>query len=71
MLIVLASWLAIIFAGFGLIGERNNTVAAALFLGAAAAAAAILLILEMDQPFGGLISITDKPLQDALVHLGQ
>ena len=71
LLFVLACWLVLIFTAFGLIGARNRTVFAALFFGAAAAAGAILLILEMDQPFGGLITISGDPLRDALSHLGK
>jgi hypothetical protein len=32
---------------------------------------AILLILDVDQPFDGLIQIPSAPLRDALVRLGK
>ena len=70
LLIVLASWLVLIFTSFGLIGASNHTVLVALVFGAAAASGAIFLILEMDQPFGGLITINSKPLLEAVSHLG-
>ena len=71
LLIVLVSWLVIIFTAFGLFAPRNPTVNAALLLCALAAACAILLILEMDRPLGGLITISTAPLHDALAHLGR
>ena len=71
LLIVLVSWLVIIFAAFGLFAPRNPTVVAALFLCALAATGAILLLLEMDRPLDGLIRISSVPLRDALAHLGQ
>ena len=71
LLIVLVSWLVIIFAAFGLFAPRNPTVVVALFLCALAATGAILLLLEMDRPLDGLIRISSAPLRDALAHLGQ
>ena len=71
LLIVLVSWLAIIFAAFGLFAPRNKTVIAALFICSLAAAGAIFLILEMDRPLFGMIRISGAPLRAALAHLGQ
>jgi hypothetical protein len=70
LLIVLVSWLAIIFAAFGLFAPRNATVLAALFVCALSASGAILLILEMNSPFAGLMKISSAPMLDALEHLG-
>jgi len=71
LLIVLVSWLAIIFATFGLFAPRNATVVAALFVCALSVAGAILLILEMNSPLAGLIRISSAPMRDALAHIGQ
>jgi len=71
MLMVLVSWLVIIFAAFGLFAPRNGTVFVSLFICALAASAAIFLILEMDQPLDGMIRISSAPLRAALAHLGQ
>lgn len=70
-LVVVVFWLAVIFASFGLFAPRNISVAAALFLAALSVAGSIYLILEMDQPYSGLIKITSAPLRIALVELGQ
>ena len=51
MLIVLISWVAIIFMSAGLFAPPNATVIIALMLAAASVAGAIFLILELDMPF--------------------
>ena len=70
MLIVLISWLAIIFMSAGLFAPANATVIIALMLAALSVAGAIFLILELDMPFDGVIQISQKPMYNALAHLG-
>lgn len=70
-LVVLASWLCILFAGFGLFAPRNATVIVAFVLCALAVSSAIFLILEMNNPLGGLIKISSLPMRYALSQLGQ
>jgi membrane-bound ClpP family serine protease len=65
------SWLALTFAGLGLIAARNATVMAAGVATALAVAGAMFLILELDTPYGGVITISDAPLRLALEHLGR
>jgi hypothetical protein len=65
-LAVLVFWLAIIFASFSLFSPLNPTTIAALAVFALSASGAIFLILEMDQPFTGLLQISDAPLRSAL-----
>jgi hypothetical protein len=69
-LVVVVFWLAVIFASFGLFAPRNASVAAALFIAALSVAGSLYLILEMDQPYGGLIKISSAPLRTALAELG-
>ena len=71
LLVVLVSWLSIIFCSFGLLTPRNRMVIAALFVCALTAASSLFLILELDQPFGGLIMISNSPMVDALSKLGR
>jgi hypothetical protein len=40
-------------------------------LAALSVAGAIFLILELDQPFGGLIQISNQPMLNALSHLAK
>ena len=69
-LAVLVFWLAIIFASFSLFARLNATLIAALIVFSMSAAAAIFLILEMSQPFAGLMQISSVPLRNALAPLG-
>ncbi len=71
LLVLLVSWLAIIFMAFGLFAPRNATVITTLGLSALCAAGAIFLILEMNQPLTGFVRISSAPMRDALAHLGQ
>ena len=69
-LVVLIFWLAIIFASFGLFADNNATTVVALCIFALSASAAIFLILELGQPFTGLMRISSEPLRNALAPLG-
>ena len=68
-LAILVFWLVIIFASFSLFSELNPTVFAFLVLFAFSASCAIFLILELSQPFGGLMAISSAPLREALAPL--
>ncbi len=70
-LVVVVFWLMIIFASFGLFAPRNGTVVTVLLICSASVAGAIFLILELDEPFEGLIRISSAPVRYALSHLGQ
>ena len=69
MLIILVSWLVIIFLGFSVLAPPNATTILALTVSALAVSGAIFLILELDEPFGGLISISSQPMVSALHQL--
>ena len=60
LLVVVVSWLAIMFISVGLYAPPNLTVIVALMLAAMSVAGAIFLILELDMP-----------MRNALEHLGQ
>src|SRR5215467_10198174 len=66
MLIILVLWLAIIFLGFSTLAPPNLTTILALVVSAVAVSGAIFLILELDQPFGGIIRISSEPMVNAL-----
>ena len=68
-LAVLAFWLVIIFASFSLCSRLNVTVFTCLSLIALSAACAIFLILELSQPFTGVLMISSAPLRNALAPL--
>ena len=71
MLVILVSWLVIIFLGFSLLAPPNATTIVALIASAVAVSGAILLILELDEPFGGLIGISSEPMLNALQQLAK
>lgn len=68
---ILAFWLTITFASFGLFAPRNLTVFTARFVCALSVASAMFLILEMDGPFDGWLRISAEPLLYAQAHLNQ
>lgn len=70
-LVIVVFWLAIIFVSFGLFAPHNTTVIAVLFLCALSVAGSIFLILELDQPFKGIIQVSSTPLRYTLSQLGQ
>ena len=70
-LVVLISWLVVLFFGFGLFTRINATVVAALVVGCLSVAGAIFLILEMNQPYGGWMQVSSAPLRDALAQMSQ
>jgi hypothetical protein len=71
LLILVISWLAIIFFSWGLFAPSNSIAIAALLLAAVSVSGAIFMILELDQPFDGLIHISSAPMRNALAHLGK
>jgi hypothetical protein len=71
MLVILVLWLAVIFLGFSTLTPPNVTVILALGISAVAVSGAIFLILELDQPFGGIIRISAEPMLNALHQFAQ
>jgi hypothetical protein len=70
-LVMLVSWLVIIFFSFGLFSPRNGTAILLLLVCALSAASSLYLIQELDRPYGGLIKVSSAPLRNALAQLGQ
>lgn len=71
LLEIMVFWLMILFISFGLFAHPNGTVVASLFISALAVSGAIFLILEMYQPYTGLIRVSSAPLRAALAQLAQ
>ena len=68
-LTVLVFWLVVLFLGFGLLARFNTTITAALLVGALSVSGAIFLLLELSEPYRGLIQISDAPLRYALAQI--
>jgi hypothetical protein len=69
-LAVLLLWIVVLCTGFSLMAPANITTSAALAICALSVAGAIFLILELDQPFSGVLMIPSEPLRNALTPLG-
>lgn len=68
-LVILVFWLGAIFVSFTLFARTNLVVMAALFVCALSFACAIFLVLELDNPFRGLMGISSATLRSALLPL--
>ncbi len=68
---VMVFWVSMLFLGFGLFARFNVTVMAALIIGALSVASGIFLILDLNQPFSGLMQLSDAPFRHALARLDQ
>jgi hypothetical protein len=71
LLVIMVAWLTLLFISFGLFIRPNATVVISLLASSLAVCSAIFLILEMFQPYVGLIQVSDAPLRAALAQLGQ
>jgi Protein of unknown function (DUF4239) len=70
-LVVLVFWLAALFVSFGLFAPPNPAVIATLMVCALSVSGAIFLILELADPFEGLIQVSSAPLRNAFALLGK
>jgi hypothetical protein len=68
---IMVFWLAVLFATFGLLAPNNTTVLFTLLVCALSVAGAVFLVVDMANPYLGLIYISDTPLRDALGQLGR
>lgn len=70
-LVLMVCWLALLLASFSLSAPRNATAFGTLLICALAVSSAVFLILELDQPFQGILQIPSTPLRNALPQLGR
>jgi hypothetical protein len=68
-LTILVFWLVLIFVTFSLFSPLNTTGLVFLSLFAFSAACALFLILELNEPFKGLMQISSDQLRNALAPL--
>jgi protein-S-isoprenylcysteine O-methyltransferase Ste14 len=69
-LVVVVSWLTVIFATFGMFAS-NRTAIAVLFVCALSIGGALFLILELDTPFDGSIQASSDPIRYAHTHMNR
>ncbi|GGC62313.1 bestrophin-like domain [Chelatococcus reniformis] len=68
LVVSLTVWISLIFASFGLFAPHNALSVAALVMCALSIATAMFLIVEMSDPFTGVMSISPAPVRNALAH---
>jgi hypothetical protein len=69
LLVIMILWLTVIFASYTLFAETNIVVAVASVIYALAVSSALFLIVDMSQPFTGLMRISNEPLKHLLPQL--
>ncbi len=68
-LVIVIFWLSVLFGSFSLFAPRNGTVIGSLLICALSAAASIFLILEMNDPFGGVMKVSGAPMHYAVSRI--
>jgi hypothetical protein len=71
LLIAVVGWLVIIFLASSLVAPPTYTATIAMVAAAVSVSGALFLILELDQPFGGMIGIASEPMVTALSQLAR
>jgi hypothetical protein len=71
LLMVVVCWASALFLGNGLVAQPNAITVVAHLAGAIAIASAIFLILELSQPYSGVIRLTPAGLDRLLLLLGE
>jgi hypothetical protein len=71
LLVIMVFWMALIYASIGLFAPPNGTVVVAKILATLAVAGALFLILELDEPFTGLVRIPSEPMMNALQQISK
>jgi hypothetical protein len=69
VLVIMVSWITVIFASFGLNAPRNGTVVAAFLICSLAIGSSVFLILEMDRPLDGVMQISSWPVENVLAQM--
>jgi hypothetical protein len=69
VLVILVTWITVIFASFGLNAPFNATVVAAYLICSLGIGGSIFLIIEMDNPFQGTLRVPREPMANALAQM--
>jgi hypothetical protein len=71
LLVLLVFWFGVVMAGWNFIARSNGTILFVNVLCALSISGAIYFVLQMDQPFEGLIRVSDAPLRAVLPRLAR
>lgn len=69
--VVMVFWLCMLFYGINLFVAPNRIVIASMFVGAVCLATAIFLVLQLNDPFEGLMRLSSDPLRRVLPLLAK
>jgi hypothetical protein len=69
-LLILIVWLTVIFASFSLFAEPAVVVLTAMVIFALSVSSPLFLIMDLSQPFAGVMQISSEQFQHALAPLG-
>jgi hypothetical protein len=70
-LAIVVFWLTILFVSYGLFAPRNAVSIIAIFVCALSMATALFLVMELSQPFAGIIHIPSAAARNALANMGR
>jgi hypothetical protein len=71
LLLVVVTWVALIYFSFGVFTQPSSTIIVTLAVGALAVSTAVLIILELYTPFRGVLRISPGPILAALSQMGR
>jgi hypothetical protein len=71
LFVIVDGWLAVIFLGFAVFAPVNRVTVPAFAAGAAAISIAVFLIVEMNDPFRGVIMIPKRMMEQTLEQITQ
>jgi hypothetical protein len=71
VLLTVVGWVGCLFCGFGLTARGTVTSVIALAVGSLAIASAVLLILDLSNPYSGIVRASHAPLEQALAVMGK
>jgi hypothetical protein len=71
LIVAVIFWLTLTFCSFGLLAPRTGLVIVTFLLCALSVSAALFLLLEMYNPYTGVLRLSSEPLRLVLAHLGQ
>jgi Protein of unknown function (DUF4239) len=71
LLYILAAWTTVLFCGYGLLSRLNAMTMAAMVFGAFAIGSAVFLIIELREPYSGLIRVPPEAMLEVLGALGK
>jgi len=71
LLIMVSTWLIAIFVSFGLFAPANPTVLATFLFSAIAVSTATFLIVQMSNPYEGILKLPAMPMRAAFAQLGK